>query len=152
MAEKARKTTKKALILILVILCTLILGLIIGIAIIANNPSLENGNIINTTEDANSSSNISEYTAEIDHQISEAKTSEEKVNLYNQKINYVASHSEFGEYADQMIQDTISIDKIEQSVASAGQVINTASAYGKDSIVNEYEQIMQQRMKDQGAE
>lgn len=152
MAEKARKTTKKTLILILVILCTLILGLIIGIAIIANNPSLENGNIINTTEDANSSSNISEYTAEIDHQISEAKTSEEKVNLYNQKINYVASHSEFGEYADQMIQDTISIDKIEQSVASAGQVINTASAYGKDSIVNEYEQIMQQRMKDQGAE
>lgn len=75
-----------------------------------------------------------------------------KVDLYNRRINYITDNTEFGEYADQLIQDTIAIDEIEKSSDSAAQVVNTADAYGKTDIAEKYEQIMNERLKAEGIE
>ena len=75
-----------------------------------------------------------------------------KIDLYNRRINYITDHTEYGEYADQLIQDTIAIDEIEKSFDSAAQVVNTADAYGKTDIAEKYEQIMNERLKAEGIE
>ena len=73
-----------------------------------------------------------------------------KVDLYNRRINYITDYTEFGEYADQLIQDTIAIDEIEKTSDSAAQVVNTADAYGKTDIAEEYQRIMNERLKAEG--
>ena len=75
-----------------------------------------------------------------------------KVDLYNRRINYITDYTEYGEYADQLIQDTIAIDEIEKSSDSAAQVVNTADAYGRKDIADKYEQIMNERLKAEGIE
>ncbi len=90
------------------------------------------------------------YIEETSRKISEVVIDDEKVNIYKERVDYLASNSEFGVFADQMIADCIAIDDIEQSVDSAAQVANTASVYGKDEIAEKYLHIMKQRMKDQG--
>lgn len=147
----------KKLVVMLVFLFIIASVLIASIVIVVKNKDAnqsdgnnEESTIVDSDAEDDSENDISNYIREMDRKISEAKTSEEKINLYQERIDHISANTAFGEYKDQIINDTIVIDDLEQSITSAGQVINTASSYGAEDIVKKYQAIMKQRMADEG--
>lgn len=72
--------------------------------------------------------------------------SDEKVGLYNERIQTILQ-LEYGnnQYGKQVIDDTIAIDDILQTVSSAAQVINAANEYGENELAAKYVKILQER-------
>ena len=71
---------------------------------------------------------------------------DEKVELYNERIQTILQFDyENKQYGKQVIDDTIAIDDILQSVSSAAQVVNVANEYNESDLAVEYVRIMQER-------
>lgn len=154
MGEGQDASNKKTLTMFFVFLCMVAIGLAISIVLTIgnrnnadqnNNQQLDTSNNINEDESAK----VSDYIAETNQAIKEAKTNEERIEIYNKRIDYLSGVGEYSDYADQILADTIAIDEIEQSISSAGQVINMANSYDKSDIAAKYELILEQRMREQ---
>lgn len=71
---------------------------------------------------------------------------DEKVELYNERIQTILQLDyDNRQYARQIIDDTVEIDDILQSVSSAAQVINMASEYNDHELVTKYVGILRER-------
>ncbi len=136
-----------------------IVGLIIGNVILAGQGQGDSGSeqetLVEETEyvETNGQSlmeEVQEYIALTDGEIAAAQSNEDKVAIYKKRDGYLSASGEFGEFADQIIADAISVDEIEKSIESAGQVANMANSYGRIEIANRYQEIMRQRMQEQG--
>lgn len=92
---------------------------------------------------------IEEVQAEIDAAIL-ANDTEALVGYYEERMFFILDNSDSDRYAEQVIEDAEAIDEIEQSLSSAAQVINTAQMYGREDVVNEYNQIMEERAAAEG--
>ncbi len=158
----ASKQEKRNLFLILIGLVVIAIILVVGIIVLRQK---DGQTTADTSEDAVVESSPDWYLEGIDEitdgvsvddaivffqQRIDKADDKAKVDLYNRRINYITDYTEFGEYADQLIQDTIAIDEIEKTSDSAAQVVNTADAYGKTDIAEEYQRIMNERLKAEG--
>lgn len=138
---------------ILSFLVILIIAQVIGIIVVENVKHSNNNQAdAPVSVEESEEDEMSSYINEMSKKIADAKTDEEKVKLLQERINYLFDNTEPGAYNDQILNDTIAIDDIEQTISSAGQVINTATAYHRDDIVSKYEEIMKKRMEAEGVD
>ena len=149
----------KWLLAVLGVLGVMIVGLIVGNVILAgqgqSNGDLSQETLVEDMEYAEVDGeslveDVQEYIAMTDSEIAAAQSNEDKVAIYEKRDGYLSASGEFGEFADQLITDAISVDEIEKSIESAGQVANMANSYGRIEIANRYQEIMRQRMQEQG--
>lgn len=154
------------LILTLGGLCTLAVVLITAIVIININSGSSNepGNTPGETEivrvreylsgieGINDDTTMEEAIAIYQKYIDGAANDEERVIYYNKRIDYITGETEFGEYSEQIVNDTIAIDKIMSDSDSAAQVANIADSYGMEEIAEEYQQIYEKRYSEEDNE
>lgn len=71
---------------------------------------------------------------------------DERVELYTERIQTILQ-LDYGnnQYSKQVVNDTIALDDILQSVSSAAQVVNVANEYGDRELAIKYVRVLQER-------
>lgn len=82
--------------------------------------------------------------------LNDAKTDDEKVNILNQRVDYILQNDDDGAYSEQVLEDVIAVDGILKSVSSALQVANTADDLGNSDVLKKYEKIADERSEAEG--
>ncbi|MBR2998714.1 hypothetical protein IKF34_03050 [Candidatus Saccharibacteria bacterium] len=154
MDEEVKEKSNKSLWFILCGLGLVIVGLVawVVINIVGNvhEVSFEE-KLSNLKEEVDSLelSNIDDvvdiYQAYID-----SATVEEKIELYQDRINWVLNRDFDRDYGGYVLSDYISIDGIERSQDSAADVMNYASYYQDNEIFDKYQSILIERVEAAG--
>lgn len=147
----------KNLAIVFVGLCVLIMVLAVGIVWMQNNSGGDEFDDIEEAEEwkgleaeISMAESVDEAIKIYQKYLDEAKTDDEKVDIYNQRVDYIMQNEEGDEYSDQAMNDMIAIDGILKTVSSAAQVYNMADEFGYDDITKKYDQIVEERSKAEG--
>ena len=79
-----------------------------------------------------------------------AKNDEERVEILNQRVDYIMQNDDKKAYSEQALEDVIAIDGILKTVSSAAQVANTADDLGNTDVLKKYEKIADERSEAEG--
>lgn len=153
MSKMSDDSVNKILVGVLVFLCVAIVGLGMGIGIISIRNSKEESyeKCLTSLDDALASdynsiqSVIDTYQSCID-----IASDDQKVALYSDRASWVASHDFEKEYGSLVIKDAKYCDGVLESQESAADVFNYASYYNNESVMNEYNEIIIQRVEAAG--
>lgn len=93
---------------------------------------------------------IAIYQKYIDAFRDEIKDEEIVKELYNERIFTILKMDPDGAYGNEVIADAIKLDDMLQTISSAAQVYNYASAYGRQDLMDKYEKILNDRAAEAG--
>ncbi len=141
---------------ILGILCAVVFLLVIGI-IVRNYFDNSGDGEINEAEEwtgleaeISMAESVDEAIGIYEKYLDAAKTDDEKVDILNQRVDYILQNDDEKAYSEQALEDVIAIDGILKSVSSAAQVANTADDLGNSDVLEKYEKIADERSKAEG--
>lgn len=133
------------------ILCFVMILLVTGVLIKGYLDASKEGEIEEATEwtgleaEISMAESVDEAVKVYGKYLDAAKSDDEKVDILNQRIDYIFQNDEEGAYSGQAMEDVIAIDGILKSVSSAAQVANVADDLGDKNIAKKYEQIADER-------
>lgn len=161
------KFENKGLVILLGALGIVIIGLVVGIVATSlrerNEVVVEGGNVeddisagsdvaesIREEIDINNIEDAGEVIALYQKHIDESKDEGTIIDLLNERIYVLEGMDNCDICPGQIIDDTIEIDNILQSISSAAQVVNVATEYGEFGIADEYTAFMEARELEEG--
>ena len=154
--KKNEKKTNRAFWLVFSVISAIVLALVVGIVLVSlkNNSSMMDESaeeILAKIDDEIEGMDEEEEIIDVYQQyITDSAKPKEKAVILRAKIQRILEMDLLKQYGDVMIMDAIEVDNIEQSFESAGFVVNTASFYGRDGIIEEYIEILNERGDNSG--
>ena len=138
------------------ILCAVLFLLVIGIIVRNYFDNSGDGEINEAEEQTGLEAEISmaesidEAIGIYEKYLDVAKNDEERVEILNQRVDYIMQNDDKKAYSEQALEDVIAIDGILKTVSSAAQVANTADDLGNTDVLKKYEKIADERSEAEG--
>lgn len=150
----------KKLIVALAFLCFVILVLVITITVVTLNSHEvdeelepeEQGEWTGLEAEISMVESVGEAVGIYQLYIDAAETEEEKINIYNQRIDYILQNDDEGAYSEQAVKDSIKIYELEPSVSTAVQAANVAEDLGDKETAKKYNKIADEKTLEEGGE
>ena len=151
----------KKLIAALAILCLIIIVLVVTIIVVTLNNNQEDDEEPEPEEqeewtgleaEISMAESVGEAMGIYQLYIDAAETEEEKVDIYNQRIEYIVQNDETGAYSEQAIKDSIKLYELEPSVSTAIQAASIAEDLGDEETAKKYNKIADEKTLEEGGE